>query len=447
MNPLSPSIPPQPCGAANSALTHVRWNIVALLGVIVALTYIDRLNLQVAGKFIQDEYHFDTKTMGWVLSAFSLGYSIFHVPGGWLGDRFGPRRVLALTLLWSSLFTALTAAAPNLAFGGLLSVAWSFAVVRFLMGSGEAAANPVGNKTMACWLAPKERAFGTSLFLAGVGVGGTVAPPAINWIALRWGWRAAFYICGLLGVGVSAAWYSYVRNRPEDHPSINAAEISLINGPSQTEAIAARTKDHRFTLAAWGKILKSPSVRGLMCSHFCLVYAVSIFFNWFFIYLVRVRGLEASQASWWTSAPFLATMFMVPLWGWMADRVAVKLGKRAGRQRIVWLGIGLSAVLLVAGTHTAPNNLAALELAAAAGFNLGASAILWTTCGDITRSFAGSVSGVMVTFGSLGGWVSPVITARIATAYGWPAALDFAALVMLVGGLAWFFVDATECLE
>ena len=447
MNPVSPPGQIQQPAAASLAPTHVRWNIVALLGVIVALTYIDRLNLQMAGKYIQDEYHFDTKTMGWVLSAFSLGYSIFHVPGGWLGDRFGPRRVLALTVLWSSVFTALTAVAPSLMPAGFLSVAWSFAVVRFLMGSGEAAANPVGNKSMAYWLGQKERAFGTSLFLAGVGVGGTVAPPAINWIALHWGWRTAFYICGLLGVGVSAAWYAYVRNRPEEHPGVNAAELALIIDPSETEANAARTKNHQITIAAWGKILTSPSVRGLMFSHFCLVYAISIFFNWFFIYLVRVRGLEASKASWWTSAPFLATMFMVPLWGWLADRVAVKFGKRTGRQRIVWVGIGLSAILLVAGSHTASNNLAALLLAGASGFNLAASAILWTTCSDITRSFAGSVSGSMVTFGSLGGWVSPVITARIATDYGWPAALDFAALVMLVGGLAWFFVDATECVE
>ena len=427
--------------------THVRWNIVAMLAVISALTYIDRLNLQVAGKYIQDEFGFNTETMGWVLGAFSLGYSIFHVPGGWLGDRFGARRVLALTVLWSSVFTALTAVAPNLASAGFLSAAWSFAVVRFLMGSGEAAANPVGNKTIAYWLGRKERAFGTSLFLAGVGLGGTIAAPTINWIAKHSGWRMSFVACGLLGVVVSAGWYAYMRNRPEEHPGVNAAELALIIDPAETEANAARAKNHRITLADWGKILGSPSVRGLMFSHFCLVYAAGIFFNWFFIYLVRVRGLAASKASWWTSAPFLATMFMVPLWGLLADRMAVRFGKRAGRRRAVWLGIGLSAVFLVAGSWTVDNNLAALQLAAAAGFNLAASAILWTTCTDITRSFAGSVSGSMVTFGSLGGWISPVITAKIATNYGWPYALDFAALVMVVGSLAWFFIDASECVE
>jgi ACS family glucarate transporter-like MFS transporter len=430
-----------------AAPTHVRWKIVLMLTAISALTYIDRLNLQVAGKYIQDEYGFNTETMGWVLGAFSLGYSLFHVPGGWLGDRFGPRRVLALTVLWSSVFTALTAAAPSLAASGFLSVAWSFAVVRFLMGSGEAAANPVGNKTIAYWLGRKERAFGTAVFLAGVGVGGTIAPPAINWITKNWGWRVAFIACGVLGVAVSAAWYAYVRNRPEEHPGVNAEELALIIDPTEKEANAARAKNHRITLEDWGKILRSPSVRGLMFCHFCLVYAVGIFYNWFFIYLVRVRGLAATKASWWTSAPFLATIFMVPLWGFLADRAAVRFGKRTARKGTVWLGIGLSAIFLVSGSQTADNNLAALQLAAAAGFNLGASAILWTTCTDITRSFAGSVSGSMVTFGSLGGWVSPVVTAKIATGYGWPYALDFAALVMTLGGLAWVFINADERVE
>jgi ACS family glucarate transporter-like MFS transporter len=163
--------------------------------------------------------------------------------------------------------------------------------------------------------------------------------------------------------------------------------------------------------------LKSRSVRGLMFSHFCLVYAVNIFFTWFFIYLVRVRGLAASRASMWISVPFFASIFMIPFWGWLADRGSEKFGKRLGRQYALWLGAGFSTFCLVMGAHTANNILAALQLAAAAAFNLAASAILWTACSDITREFAGSVSGAMTTFGSLGGWISPVVTARVATSH------------------------------
>jgi ACS family glucarate transporter-like MFS transporter len=444
ITPLSPVSEQQPY--AKIKPTHVRWNVVAMLAIITGLTYIDRLNLQVAGKYIQDEYKFDTQTMGWVLGAFGLGYAIFHVPGGWLGDRFGARRILALTVLWSSLFTALTAVAPSLAVGWL-SMAWSFVILRFLLGAGEAAAFPLCNKTTGYWLGQNERAFGTSLFLTGVGVSGTIAPVLINWIARRWGWRMSFVICGVLGVIIAAVWYAYVRNRPEEHPKVNAAELALILGPAEKKANPGAVKKVRISSAAWRKILKSRSVRALMFSHFFLVYAVNIFFSWFFIYLVRVRGLAASRASMWISVPFLASILMIPFWGWIADRGSEKFGKRLGRQYTVWVGVGLSAFFLAMGAHTANNTLAALQLAAAAAFNLAASAILWTACSDITRDFAGSVSGAMTTFGSLGGWISPVVTAKIATSFGWPYALDFAALMTVVGGLAWFIIDVSQSVE
>jgi MFS family permease len=186
---------------------------------------------------------------------------------------------------------------------------------------------------------------------------------------------------------------------------------------------------------------------GLMISHFCLVYPVYIFFTWFFIYLIRVRGVTISKASLWTSAPFAANLVMVPLWGWLSDYLANKIGKRQGRRVAAWLGIGCSALLLFSGSHTSRESLALLQLALAAGFNFAASAVLWTTCNDISAKCSGSISGIMTTFGSLGGWLSPVVTGAIAARFGWSWGLDFAALVTVISGLAWFLVDAEKCLE
>jgi ACS family glucarate transporter-like MFS transporter len=179
-----------------------------------------------------------------------------------------------------------------------------------------------------------------------------------------------------------------------------------------------------------------------MISHFCLVYPVYIFFTWFFVYLMKVRGITLTKASFWASAPFVANVFMVPLWGWLSDRAVEKLGKRMGRRGAAWLGIGGSALLLWSGSQTANNTLALLQLAIAAGFNFAASAVLWTTCNDISAKFSGSISGSMSTFGSLGGWVSPVLTGYVAAKFGWSAALNLAAVITIVSGLAWFFVDA-----
>ncbi|MGH9354679.1 MAG: MFS transporter [Terriglobia bacterium] len=147
------------------------------------------------------------------------------------------------------------------------------------------------------------------------------------------------------------------------------------------------------------------------------------------------------------STPFIAATLMTPLWGWLSDRAVEKFGKRHGRRSMMWLGIVCSAALLWSGSRTGNTSLAVLQLALAAGFNLAASPILWTTCNDITRHFSGSVSGVMTTFGSLGGWLSPVLTAFIATKLGWTQALDFAALVTVISGLAWFFIDANRSID
>jgi ACS family glucarate transporter-like MFS transporter len=133
---------------------------------------------------------------------------------------------------------------------------------------------------------------------------------------------------------------------------------------------------------------------------------------------------------------------MVPLWGWFSDRAVEKLGKRMGRRTSACLAIFFSAALLWTGSQTANNTLALLQLAIAAGFNFAASAVLWTTCNDISAKFSGSISGTMSTFGSLGGWISPVLTGYVAAKLGWTYALDLAAAITIISGLAWFFIDA-----
>ncbi len=240
--------------------TRVRWRIVVVLATVAGVTYIDRLNLGIVAKFILEEYHLSTQSMGWILGAFSLGYALFHVPGGWLADRYGPGRVLAGAILWFSVFTALTAIAPGLPIINWLGPAWAFVIIRFTMGLGEAAALPVGNKMMVYWLGEKELAFGTSIFLAGVGAGGLIAPFFISWLLRQWGWRASFFVSGIVGMGLAILCYWYVTSRPEVHPKVNAAELALIHGTSYVEG--GRTSPARTVAVPWMKILKTPSTWG-----------------------------------------------------------------------------------------------------------------------------------------------------------------------------------------
>jgi ACS family glucarate transporter-like MFS transporter len=413
-----------------------------LLAVIAALTYLDRLNLSIAGKHIQDEFAFSNETMGWVLSAFVLGYALFQVPGGWLGDRLGPRGVLTSAIIFWSVMTAATALVPRLPLADWLGLAWSFALVRFLVGVGEGTAFPNTSRMVAFWMSARERGIGNSLWLIGIGAGGMVTPFFISRLAERWGWRASFYACAGIGVFVALLWRFYATNHPEEHRRVNSSELALIR--------AGRADSAAHTHAGptpWRRMFSSLSVWGLILSYFCIAYPAYIFYTWFFIYLVRVRGLTVEQGGLWGSAPFIAIALLAPLGGWVSDRAVSRLGKRRGRQAAVILGATVSAGLMWTGGHTESNTAAILLLASAAGFNLFATATWWAACNDLTRQHSGALSGLMNMTGNLGGWLSPIITAKIATRFGWTEALDFAALVTFSSGVLWLLVNAEDDLE
>jgi len=449
MNQRRPSSSPvpeaTPAGTAPPP-TRVRWRIIAWLLIISALTYLDRLNLSIAGKYIQDEYGFSTQTMGWILSAFVLGYALFQVPAGRFGDRYGSCGVISWAILWWSVFTAATAIAPSLPLVGWFGLAGSFLIVRFLIGVGEAATYPNANKIVAFWMPARERGMATSLILTGNGLGGAVTPLLIAWIMQHWGWRSSFCLCALLGIVVALGWRFYATAHPEEHPHVNAAELELIHsdvGPSAR----ASARGNGVGRLAWGKMFSSISVWGLILSYACICYPAYIYYTWFYIYLVRVRGLTTMQGGLWGSTPFLAIMLLAPCGGWASDRLVARIGTRRGRQCSVWLGAACSAALLWAGAHTANNTLAILLLAAAAGFNIFASATWWAACIDLTRNYSGSLSGLMNMFGNLGGWLAPIGTAFIATRLGWTQALDFAALLTLAAGALWILVNTEHNLE
>jgi MFS transporter, ACS family, glucarate transporter len=441
---------PKPLGLGADARalrpTRVRWAMVGMLTLITALTYIDRLNLGIAGNYIQDEFHLSTQTMGWVLSAFVLGYALFQVPGGWAGDRLGPRSILTFAIVWWSIFTAMTALAPALPLRAWLGIAGAFIVVRFLIGVGEAAAFPNANKIVAFWMGSSARGIGNSMFLVGIGVGGAMTPVVITWIMQHWGWRTSFYACAVLGIVMAVAWHRFATSRPENHPRVNEAELALIRAqaPEEVEASPGRGT---VSGVPWKRLLSKSSTWFLLLSYSCEGYPSYVFYTWFFIYLVQVRGLTIKQGGFWGAAPYLAILLLSPLGGWISDRAAVKFGKRRGRQSAVWLGMTLSAVLLTTGAHITNNAAAILLMSAALGFNMFATSTWWATCIDLAPNFSGSLSAMMNTCGNLGGWISPILTAYIATRFGWTRALDFAALVTFAAGVLWLGVNAEQNLE
>jgi MFS transporter, ACS family, glucarate transporter len=421
--------------------TRVRWFMLVMVTLIMIIDSMDRANLGVAGKGIQDEFHFGTQGMGWILSGFTLSYALFQLPWGYVGDRFGPRRVLTIGVLWASLATAATALAPRLAAFTGMNLLTSFFFVRLMVGVGVAAAAPNLSKIVARWMTVGERGLGVSSLSVGTGIAGALAPILIAWLLAYWNWRLPFYLCAGVGIAAAIGWHLYSSEQPQQHPMVNQAELELIEAGRESETGAKRKSP------PWAGILSSRSAWLLFLSAACQGYVAYIFFNWFFIYLVRVRGLTLRQGGWWGSTPFIAMIFLAPLGGWVSDRVVRKKGKRRGRQIGAWIGMGLSAAFLFAGGHTTNTTMAILLLATAAGFNLFAQSSYWATCIDLSPHHSGSLSGLMNSCANLGGWVSPILTARVADAFGWTRAIDVGVLVALFGGLLWFAIDAGRSIE
>ena len=413
---------------------------------IMAVTALCRLNLSIAGNYIEKEFSYNTETMGRIFSAFLWGYAFFQIPWGYVGDRYGPRRILTASILCWTVGTLAMGIAPWMAGFAGFSVFWMFIMIRFLTGVGEAAVSPNVTRVIASCTAGRERGFANGLQIAGIGLGGMLTPIFISWTMVHWGWRNSFYLCGAMGLLVVGLWRFYATDWPEQHRSVNAAELEIIHPGAQRNVAHSRDRSP-VRSAPWTRMLTSTSVWGLILGYGCQGYAFYVYYHWFYYYAVKVRGLALMEAAVWTSLPFIAISVLAPTGGWFSDRVGRKLGRRRGRQCGGWVGMGVSAALLVAGSHTSNTSVALPLIAAAAGFNMFGGANFWAACIDLAPDYSASLSALMNTLGNAGGAISATVTASVATQYNWSRALDLAAVITVFSGLLWFFVDAGRTIE
>lgn len=410
-----------------------RWVLIGWMFAISAISYLDRVNISIAGRSIQQDFHLDNIQLGWVFSAFVLGYALFQAPGGRLADRFGPRRVLTLGTVWWGLFTALTALVPA-GIPGLLII---LLAVRFSLGLGEAVVFPASNRLVASWIPSQERGLANGLIFAGVGAGAGITPPLITYILTHYGWRWSFWISAMIGLVAGAIWFWLARDKPEEHPWVSPEETAQIRAGLPQAAPGA---DAGGALP-WGIILGSRDVLAVTLSYFCYGYVAYIFFTWFFIYLNAVRGLNLQSSSYYAMLPFLAMATCSPLGGWISDRLMKRFGKRIGRCGIAAVSIALSAVFLALGTQAQDARLASIVLAGGAGALYLSQSSFWSVTADLAGRSAGSVSGVMNMGGQIGGAVTGVLTPFLAKEFGWTVPFLVAAALSVVGSCAWLVVD------
>lgn len=405
----------------------LRWLILGLLFSISVVTYIDRINISVTARQMMPALGLTEQEMGFVFSAFVVGYALFQIPGGWLGDRWGIRIVLFISLIWWSCFTAWTAIAATSFLAAPLGVVGALALVRFLLGVGEAAALPTFNRAVTDWLPAHERGFGIGIAIGGIGIGAAITPPVTAWIMVNYGWQSAFYLSSGIGFGLGVIWWCLAADRPSSHPWHTHHQET----PPTIPAVPIRPS------IPWATLRNTPSVWWLMLSYGCLGYVAYVYMSWFYLYLVTERGFTVLRGGVFAAAPFLAILLSCPLGGWVTDRLAMKHGVTRGRQIVGMTGMGLAAGSIALGAVAESPYLALASLSLGAGwlyFTIGA---YWSSTSDLSPTHAGSLSGLMNMGANLGGAISPTLTPWLAQQWGWGASLGFAAFMALLGGIMW----------
>ena len=402
-----------------------RRRALGLLILLFAITYLHRVCIAVAGPRMQADLRIDPVGWGWVTGMFTLSYCLFEIPTGALGDRIGPRRVLTRIVLWWFAFTSLT---------GTMSNYYLLLLTRFCFGAGEAGAYPNAGVVISRWFPAAQRASISGVTLMASQIGGAVAPLLVVPIQMRYGWRASFYVFGVLGVCWAAIWYAWFRDSPAEKRGVSQAELREVEEPQAACG-------HGFP---WRIALRSPSVLALLVLAFCYVYVYNFFQTWFHTFLVKGRGFSEGSLV-FSALPYVVAACANLGGGAASDALVRRLGLKRGRRSLGIFGLGFAALCVVAVMLTQEQILTVILLSLAYGGITFQQSGVFGVCLDIGRKNAGTVIGMMNTSAQIGGLVGSVAYGYIVDKFSsYDAPFIPMAAVLSLGAFLWFKIDASE---
>ena len=407
-----------------------RWFVLFLISLMYLIAYLDRVNMSTAAPVISKEFGFDKITMGAIFSAFVWSYALFQIPGGWLGDRFGPRRVLTAIMAYWGITTAAVAAAASVT---------GFSAIRFLSGIGEAGAFPCATRSMQLWFPRQERGLVQGVCHSASRLGAAVAPPFAVAVITTFGWRFVFYTCGVLGLLWSVLWVLNYRNAPEEQASVSRAELAYIRGVDATGAIKPAQIGHVASLP-WGTLFRSPNMWAIMCAYFTYVYCLWIFLSWLPSYLVEYRHFTLLKVGIFGSLPLWAGVVGDTFGGLATDWLLVKTGRTRLARRLVAIMGMLGCAVFIVPAALADNAYTAIVCLTGAMFflecTIGPS---WAVPMHVGGTYSGTVSGVMNMAGNIGGALSPIVFGVLVQYGSWQAPFIVAAGLLVFGAAVWAF--------
>ena len=400
-----------------------RLTVVGLCFLAVFVCYIDRVNISVAALAMRDEFGWSETTKGFVLSSFFIGYMLTQAVAGWLADRFGGKVVLGFAVLWWSAFTVLT---PLAAYASLALLI----VARIALGLGEAATFPASYGMFSRWVPESERARSISLLCSGIPIGTLFALVTTGWIVTNFGWPAAFYSFGAVGLVWAVFWFYLVHDRPDVHPTISAAELEHIGRQPD------RGQDLSFP---WARFARLPAFWALLINHFCSNVLLYIALAWLPSYFRDAQGLSITGAGLYSAAPWLSMFLMMNVGGWLADRM-LRGGVNTTLVRKIMQTVGLAggAAFLFLLRDVESANVAVLLLCAALGFSSFTVSGFGPNHLDIAPRYAGLLLGITNTVATIPGVVGVALTGWLVDTTGsYNSVFLMVASVNLVGVVIW----------
>jgi MFS transporter, ACS family, glucarate transporter len=414
--------------------TTTRYWVIVFAITLAVITYVDRVCISKAAPLIQHDLGLTKQQMGYAFAAFGWAYALMEIPGGWLGDRIGPRKVLMRVVVMWSFFTAATGWAWNLI---------SLVVFRFLFGMGEAGCFPNLTKAFTIWLPAAERVRAQGIMWLSARWGGAFTPLLVAWVLTFVSWRWSFVLFGALGVIWAFFFYRWFRDRPRDHPGVNAAERELLEDSEKNYV--------SHGAIPWGKLVRSRAVWLLWGQYFCMSYGWYFYITWMPTYLKEsFPHLTEMQRTLLNCIPLFFGGLGSIFCGLISSPIARRLGSVAqARRAFGFCGLLGAAVMLVIAIQFKNPLLAVLSVGMASFCNDLAMPGAWGACMDVGGRFAGSLSGSMNMMGNAGGALAPMIVPFVLKAANenWNANFWMFAGVYCLGALCWLFIDPVTPLE
>lgn len=406
-----------------------RWWVMAALAGFALVSYMARANISVAAEAMIPALGLSHVQMGQIFTSFLVGYAIFQVPGGALGDRFGPRLTLGISAVIWAAATILTGLLP-LFFPQRMGLSFlALWVIRFVLGASEATTFPVGNRTVRNWMPPHLRALGNSIMFTGTSIASAATAPLVSRLMTSYGWQVSFYVTAFPALIIGLLWLWLARDAP--------AQTALQPQPGHPAAVGNTIAPARPIR----ELLKERNVILLIASYVSEGYVLFIFVFWLYIYLVEKRGFSMLRGGWVAAIPWLTALALTPLGGFACDRIARRGGRLQGAKAVIMIGYGTSGLMLFIAAFAPSRWMAVAALSLSIACLMAAESSFWSSAVYLADGPVGLLSGMMNTAGILGGIVSTSLVPVLAQHLGWGAALGSGTIMALACAGLWAFVD------